>query len=300
MNKPEATPVTHKVNPPTNTKNIPGPIYAALCAPDSYDSGNSWRTVTELIDPPRLVLLKKQHRHEIVEDASTMGYRLYGHIVHALVEKAAKGPAYADWEAERRIFTTIRGCLISGQFDLFHEPTGELIDLKFSTVWKGKKGVCPREWEEQLNLLAALLRFEGRAVNKVGVSMCARDWSKLEAARDVDYPQGDMINLTSPLWDPEDAARFLDERVRLHILSETKEAFCTPEERWAKPDIFAIKKIGGSRAIPGGLYAVKQAAVDQLARMGSLYEIEARSGEFTRCKHYCQAAPFCTQYKGNK
>lgn len=280
----------------TNKYNLPEPFVRAV-SQKSYDNQGSWRTVTELIGPPKISHLKRKHEKEIVTDASDLVYTLQGEIAHGVVERAAKTMREEGWISEERLFAEIQGKKISGAYDLYNPGTGELIDVKNSTAWKAKKGEAPREWEEQTNLLAELLRRHGFPVSKIGIVLVIRDHSKPEANRSPDYPQAPVVYLPVNLWEPSVAGAFLEERVAAHIQAETKEATCSAEDRWAKPDTWAIKKKNQSRAIPGGLFAVEEKAMEELAKLGSGYVIEYRPGENTRCALYCPVAKFCAQYQ---
>lgn len=280
----------------TNKHNLPEPFVLAVKG-GTYDNQGSWRTVTELIGPPKIAHLKRKHDHEIEEDVVDRVYTLQGEIAHGIVERAAKTLSAEGWMSEQRLFAEIQGRKISGAYDLYNPKTGELIDVKNSTAWKAKKGEAPKEWEEQTNILAELLRRHGFPVSKIGIVLVIRDFSKPEAARSEDYPQVPVVYLPINIWEPSRAGQFLEERVRLHIEAETKEAECSPEDRWAKPTIWAVKKKGGSRAVTGGLFAIEAKAKEFLASLGSGYEIEYRPGENVRCNLYCPVAKFCAQYK---
>ena len=280
----------------TNKLNLPEPFVRAV-SEKTYDNQGSWRTVTELIGPPKIAALKRRHDDEIETDASELVYTFQGEAAHALVERAAKTMCEEGWLSEQRLFEEVQGKKVSGAYDLFHPGTGELIDVKNSTGYKGKGGEAPKEWVEQTNLLAHFLRKQGHVVNKIQVLLLIRDHSKMEAMRDPDYPQYPVTYLSVPIWSDEACKQFLEERVRLHLLAETTEVACSPEDRWAKPTIWAIKKKGQSRAITGGLYAVEEKAKEKLAELGPGHEIEYRPGINVRCKAYCPVAKFCAQYQ---
>lgn len=282
----------------TNKLNLPEPFLLAV-KQKTYNNEGSWRTVTELINPPKIAALKRKHEHEIEEDISDRVYTLQGEIVHGVIERAAKEMVNQGWLSEKRLFKTVQGKKISGAYDLFNPQTGELIDVKNSTAWKAKKGEAPKEWVEQTNLLAHLIRCHGHEVKSVRILLVIRDHSKPEARRDPDYPQNPVLYLEIPMWKDEECNAFLEERVKLHLLAEETEVECNPEDRWAKPTIWAIRKRGQSRAIPGGLYADELKAKEALSKLGSGYEIEHRPGENTRCALYCPVAKFCAQYQNS-
>lgn len=280
----------------TNKLNLPEPFVRAV-SHKTYDNGGSWRTITELIGPAKIAHLKRKHEHEIETDASELVYTFQGETAHALIERAAKTMCEEGWMSEQRLFTQIQGKKISGAYDLYNPKTGELIDVKNSTAWKAKKGEAPKEWVEQTNCLAELLRRHGFPVSKIGIVLVIRDFSKPEANRSADYPQAPVVYLPIDIWQSDRAWAFLEERVALHLKAEREEVLCNAEERWAKPDTWAIKKKGQSRAIPGGLYAVEEKAREELAKLGSGYVLEYREGENVRCALYCPVNKFCAQYQ---
>ena len=71
----------------TNNTGLPGAIVEAI-KNDEFTPGRSDITVTQLIGPPRIRVLKKQHGSEIIEDASNMIFALMGKAVHGILEKA--------------------------------------------------------------------------------------------------------------------------------------------------------------------------------------------------------------------
>lgn len=281
----------------TNKLNLPEPFVKAV-EQKTYDNQGSWRTVTELIGPPKIAHLKRKHDDEIEVDASELVYTFQGETAHALIERAAKTMCQEGWLSEKRLFDRVQGKKISGAYDLFNPKTGELIDVKVSTGWKAKKGEAPKEWVEQTNLLAHLIRKQQNdEVKSIRVLLIIRDHSKPEARRDPDYPQNPVQYLDVPVWKDEACDAFLTERVKQHILAESEEVECNPEERWAKPTIWAIKKRGQSRAVPGGLFAVEEKAKEKLQELGPGFEIEYRPGENVRCALYCPVSKFCAQYQ---
>jgi len=280
----------------TNKYNLPEPFVLAV-KHKTYDNQGSWRTITELIGPPKIAHLKRVHDEEIEVDASELVYTFQGEIVHATIERANKELGTKGWVSEERLFAEIENKKISGAYDLFNPKTGELIDVKNSTAWKAKGKEVPAEWVQQTNCLASLLRRHGHVVTSIKILLVIRDHSKPEARRDPEYPQLPVILLDVPIWENERTESFLQERVKLHIEAETKEAECSPEDRWAKPTIWAIKKKGQSRAITGGLYAVEEKAKEKLAELGPGHEIEYRPGQNVRCELYCPVSKFCAQYQ---
>ena len=70
----------------TNQHNLPEPVFKALTHSD-YSRGSSNRSVTQLIDSPRVRILRKEHDDEIFEDASDMLWSVLGTSVHHMFEQ---------------------------------------------------------------------------------------------------------------------------------------------------------------------------------------------------------------------
>ena len=74
-----------------------------------------------------------------------------------------------------------------------------------------------------------------------------------------------------------------------------KEQLCTPEEQWAKPDTWAVKKKNVKRALR--VYETEQEAIDHVNKEDVNLIIEHRKGELTRCQgNYCGVSEFCEQF----
>src|SRR5688500_18951883 len=139
----------------TNKLGLPDAIIRAI-QNDDYDKGECDYSVTELLKPPRVRALAEKHKADIEEDAEYQLYRLYGKLVHKILEQAN----VKDF-AEKRIFAKFGDKVISGQFDnLTLDDSGVLSDYKMTTAWKFKKNAPPEpDWVAQLNMLTELLRL---------------------------------------------------------------------------------------------------------------------------------------------
>lgn len=269
----------------TNKLNLPQPIYDAV-KNDPYSRGDSDESVTGILSPPRVRTLMKQHKDEISEDASDRIFSLCGQVMHGILERSN-----TTGIAERRLGIMVEGWRISGGMDAYYAE-GLLQDYKFVTSWKFKTPGVPIEYEQQLNVYAEILRANGHPVTKLQIVGILRDWSKLEAARDPLYPQTQVVVRNVALWPSEKAYKFLVERVRLHKEAREKLPLCTAEERWAKPDVYAVMKRGRKTAVK--LYDDEKLALAH-AKTDDALSVVFRRGDSTRCAHYCAVAPFCTQ-----
>jgi len=268
----------------TNRANLPDAIVTAVVN-DSYNKGDAQISVTGLLKPPRMSTLEEQHGHEITEDVSERIWSLLGQAVHMILERANRTAI-----AERRLSMEIEGWKISGAMDVYEEK-GILSDFKITSVYKLLQGDLD-EWASQLNLYSVLLRHHGHHVSKLQIIAILRDWSKLEAARNPDYPQAQVVNIPLPLWEPEKSLAFMRERVILHQQARVTLPECSAKERWAKPDVWAVMKVGRKSAVK--LCSTDREALE-LATTDKKYYVAHRPGLSIRCSAYCSIFKFCLQ-----
>jgi hypothetical protein len=83
----------------------------------------------------------------------------------------------------------------------------------------------------------------------------------------------------------------LHERVSLH--QNTAPEPCTDAERWKRPDVFAVQKTGGKRALK--LFTIKADAEHWLTQQSDKDKmwVEDRLGEYIRCSSYCSVSHVC-------
>jgi hypothetical protein len=145
--------------------------------------------------------------------------------------------------------------------------------------------------EAQLNVYRWMLNSIHIEINKIQIIAVLRDYMPRKAS-EPDYPNKPLIAVDIPLWTLEDTQKYIDSRIEAHKNLEP----CSPEERWAKKDSFAVKKQGAKRAMR--VLDSKESAERWIASNNSKNEkliIEKRDGEDTKCKHYCNVAKFCKE-----
>lgn len=278
----------------TNIKGFPDALARAI-ENDSYDRGDSDYTVTQLLKPARLSALEEKHAHEIEEDVEKGLYRLYGQLVHALIERAN-----ATDLVEKRFFAEFVGKKVSAQVDNLSLIGKVLSDYKFTTAWgfKADKGPKP-EHVAQLNVQLELMRRNGLDAEKLQIVGLLRDWQIREAKADPNYPQAPVVVMDIPIWSREQTVSFIQMRIAEHVAARVFLPECSSEERWAKPDTWAVIKRGQKRAINGGVQFSKELAETISAKNPGTHVV-FRPGESVRCSSYCPVAKFCTQFKKSK
>ena len=268
----------------TNKLGLPEAIFEAVKA-DPYTRGGAEISVTQLIKPPRMVALEREHKDEITEDCADRIWSLLGQAIHTILERAALTAI-----AERRLFIEVEGWTVSGGMDLY-DHAGVLTDYKVTSVYAVKDGLKD-EWVHQLNCYAEILRKHGHLVSGLNVICILRDWSKMEAGRDPYYPQAQVIRMEVPLWSSDDAYQYLRERVILHQQARVKLPECSPEDRWARPDVWAVMKVGRKTAVR--LYSNEDEARAHVGFDKDLSVVH-RPGVSVRCTSYCSVSKFCSQ-----
>jgi len=153
-------------------------------------------------------------------DSSDPWPSISGTALHAwLADAFAANNADADWLVEHRV--TIRQNL-SGSLDLFHRPTGTVIDHKCvgNTSMKARKADGPTHQQlVQLNLYALGLELQGETVKKVALAF---------------YPLGGSLNGMHVWVSDYDSKLALDALARLDTIKDLVVAL-DPEEdssRW--------------------------------------------------------------------
>lgn len=271
----------------TNLLSLPDPLVRAV-AFSSYSKGAADFSITELCKPPRIAALERQHEADIEEDASDRLWLLLGSAGHEVLRRSAKHGI-----VEERCEVELDGHKISGQTDYaIYEET--LWDFKFTSLWAVKDG--PREdWVQQTNSYRWLLDKYGVPIKSLKICAIFRDWSLPESKRNSDYPKRQVAVFDLPLWEFPATETWLRERIALHVAARNGQLpECTAKEVWERPTKYAVMKRGGKRAVK--LYDAEPDAFAH-ARTVPDHSVEKRPGERPRCRDYCNAAPFCNQYK---
>lgn len=283
----------------TNKQNLPTPIVNAVVN-DKYTKGESDISVTGLMKPPRMRVLQKLHQDDIVLDVSSRIDSLLGKALHNLLEEHSAGAG--ECLAEVRFFLKLDGITISGQFDAFYAD-GTLEDYKLCPIRKFEHGV-PDEFTAQLNMYVYLMKhgYVITADNRhhepkytvTGLTIRAfyRDWFASGLKRGADYPPGMLEKLTVELWPEEKTLGFIKTRIALHKAANKKLPLCTDEDRWARPEKFAVMKPGAKKSLKN--HDTREAAEAHASTTKDGY-VEHRPGESVRCTRWCDVASFCTQ-----
>ncbi len=274
----------------TNRLCLPQPLVDAV-KNDPYSRGKSDISVTQLYQPPRKIALERQYEDVISEDASDRIWSLLGQSMHTILERANLTAI-----AERRFYYQCLGWTVSGQFDAIYSG-GLLQDYKLCSAFEVTKGIKP-DWIYQLNVGRVLIENEiDIKITSLQVVAILRDWSKraaLEKKKD-GFPQTQVVLIDVPLWPIEKAKSYIEERVTLHQQARITLPECSYEDRWAKPNTFAVTKKGNKRA--DRVYGTMDEARYHASKDPANFLITERAAESVRCQFYCSVSAHCSQFK---
>lgn len=291
----------------TNKFGLPEAIVRAVTN-DEYDRGDSVMSVTQLISPPRIVLLQRVNEDKLETDVADRIPSVLGTAVHKLVEKGAAG--LSNYIVEERIFLDVLGWKISGAVDVQidnGDGTWAINDYKVT----GTYSVMTEkpEWERQLNCYAYLAReVFGRHMTSLKIIAILRDWQRKQAEINAAYPQCQVTEVDIPVWPYEQQKEYVESRVALHQAAEKAVDsgepldYCSDQDRWVRGEVWAIMKEGRKSAVK--LYDNKEDAenaIKDLIPMRGLstgHYIEHRPGVAIRCAgNYCMVAAYCKQWQ---
>ena len=263
-------------------QSLPSPFLRAFLN-DQYDKEGSEFSVTELLSPPQRTWLGLTHKK--VETPYSTFAALLGSAIHWVLEMNADPEAGEI--AEKRYFAEMHGSIVSGKMDYYEHKT--VFDYKST---RGVQEKMKEDHWKQVNMNAYLAKQNGVEVHNVGVVYVQLDWSYMQSQVNPTAPKSPYRPFIHP-YDEKVALTEFAIRIRDH--QEAKKGSwrpCTPDEQWAKPDIFAVMAAGGKRAVNGGLCATM---TDALAMQKPGQVIQTRKGELTYCLNFCGFYAFCEQ-----
>jgi hypothetical protein len=241
--------------------------------------------------------LRKKYDEKIEVDVTDMVWSIFGTAIHGVLEHGRDD----NHLVEERLHSSLDGWSISGAIDLqITDGDGVIVsDYKTTGAWSVMNE--KKDWEYQLNIYAWLVeKVKEKPVKKLEVVAIIRDWNRRDAQSREGYPEAPVKVIDIPLWSYEERENFIKERITLHshalFATETGEdlPFCTPEQMWEKPMMWAVKKVGGVRA--KNVCYTEEEANEKLELAGKNHFIEVRPGERTRCANYCSVKDFCGQW----
>lgn len=277
----------------TNSYNLPAPLFKAL-SKERYAPIAGRLSATALIDAPLVRVLLMKHVKEIEEDASERLWSVVGSAVHKVIEDNGN----KDASEVKRTCTHKSGATLVCIGDFYENQI--LMDWKMTSVFSYLLG-GKATWTKQLNVVKYIYDLNEMPVKEMYVYAILRDWVKSKSY-DRDYPPIPFQEVKIPIWDKEKLEKYVNERVSAHLYAESlidsisNVPICTPEERWQRPDTYAVKREGIKRAVR--VFDTNEEAEKFLgaAKAKDLF-IENRKGMEVRCTGFCSVNKFCEYYK---
>ena len=274
----------------TNKFNLPQAVVNVISR-DTYIRGDNNYSVTELIESPRIVQLKRRHWEELEEDIIDSVWSVFGSAVHNVMENHKSDDDFV----EQRYYIERLGRKVGGMIDAHND--GIITDYKVTSAWSIVYGSRTEHWAQQLNLYAHCLRENGIEVKGLQIVAFLRDWDRNKAKADYTYPQVPLLVMPIELWNEAQAEAYLLNRLALHIaneeVSDEELHYCTSEECWEQPTKYAVMKDGAKRATR--VFDNKIEA-ETLAESDLKLSVVTRCGKRTRCAEYCSLALHCNQW----
>ena len=278
---------------------------------ERYSSSGDY-SVTEIIDPPRLVRLRKRYGSEVIQPLSSVIASMMGTAMHEYFEKYLKKwvfkTGYEGYSFEKQLEAEVLGRRLSGRYDI--RDNLDLIDLKTCKVWKKVFDPNLKEWTEQQNCYAYLLAESMNVeIKRLLITAVYKDWQEGQSLRNPDYPNDQIEEYELTKWPHVTTKQFIEGRMMLHIAAEDLEddklPACTRDERWERFNgghqvEYAIMKNSKSNR---AMKLVKTNIEDAFKEVQSIKGItkdsfiEVRYAQRTRCENWCSVKDYCNDYK---
>ena len=274
-------------------------------------------SVTDILNPPRVVHLRNRHKHELPQQTIMQLLKAFqGNAWHAFLEKQLRAANHKpEWRdqflIEAKFWELIEGRKISGKLDTYYLPEKTLYDYKVTSIYKAIFGDY-EDWETQLNVYAWFLNRCKFPVDKIRIICIHPEWKEFEMMKDPRYPRQPIHEIELNVWPTDLQTGEVTKRIvtlrDTETLSDDDLPECTPADMWLKDSTFALMEPGKKRATRV-LSSMDEMTryIDYRASKGTPidpnYKIVEREAERTRCDTYCEVSGFCNQdaeYRINK
>lgn len=282
----------------TNVHHMPDMLVRAV--EKEYVYRDKRYSITSLLEPQRIIALKRRYNDRIEQDITDCIFMLLGTKTHFELENIElKKNEYVEDHLEH---TFENGYTLSGIID--HYDDIYLDDYKtckaFSLIFKSDYD----KWKKQLQMGSYLAyKKDGKWRKKGRIIALIKDWNKLEAQTKSDYPkypcQVIKFNLGTPQQVEKMILKKFDIVIKLEQMKDEELPLCTAEERFNKGTTWAVKKIKNKKA--SKVHVSEEEAKQHLENLEKSYpgeyEIEKRDGQNLRCECYCSVNRFCPYYQ---
>ena len=280
----------------TNKLNLPAAFVNAVSVRRHNEPGCF--SATTLNKGRKEIILSDRHFDEIEVDAADQVWAVWGTAVHAVLEKQPDNNFH-----EESFKVPVGNGFVTGQVDSYDMENATIYDWKTASVYKVMKGDFS-DWYKQGITYAWLLKQNGLEVRRCRFIALLKDHSMTKAETDSSYPQAPVFTYEFELTpeELEQTGARITEKVKdieaAELLGDDDIEPCTPEERWADGDKWAVMKNGRKTAIR--VFDTEIDAENCAGELGNSHYVEHRPAVSRKCGKYCLCRDFCNFYRGNK
>lgn len=281
----------------TNNLNLPDMLVRAV--EKDYEYRDKRYSITSLLDPDRVLMLKRRYNDQIEQDVSECIWMLFGTVTHYALETGieCRENEYVEEHLEH---TFDNGYTLSGIIDHVEDY---IDDYKTTSVWTVIYGSNNEHWKKQLQMGAYLhYKEHGNWISKGRIIAILKDFNKNDAKDKEDYPKLPVVVINFDLGTPEEIEKWIIDRFEhikeLEQMTDDELPLCTPEERFNSGDKWAVKgkKYKKAFKVFDNLEEARELLITLEQKYPGQYEIEERPGEDKKCKNYCSCCDFCPYY----
>lgn len=255
-------------------------------------------SATTLNKGTKEIILQERHWDEFTIDAADQVWATFGTAVHAIMEKYEDGNFH-----EEKFDIAVSKSRVTGVVDSYDMERGIINDWKTASVYKVMKGDFA-DWYKQGMTYAWLLKQNGLDVRRCRFIALLKDHSMTKAETDGSYPQSPVFTYEFEVTpeELEQAGARITAKVKdieaAELLGDDDIEPCTPEERWADGEKWAVMKNGRKTAIR--VFDTEIDAENCAGELGNSHYVEHRPAVSRKCGKYCMCKDFCSFYRGNK
>ena len=277
----------------TNIKNLPQALVQAVSTAPHNENG--CYSATTLNKGTKEIILTKRHWNELQDDAADRIWATFGTAVHALLENQKDNCFH-----EEKFSVAVSDSKVTGQVDSYDMETATINDWKTASVWKVQFADFS-DWYSQGMTYAWLMTQQGLEVRHCRFVALLKDHSKSKARTDRAYPQSPVYIYSFDVIGEElaEAGKRIEAKVHdienAELLEDDLIEPCSPEERWADADKYAVMKEGRKTAVK--LFESIDEAQTYANEHGKGYFVEHRPATNRKCEDYCVCKQFCNFYK---
>ena len=225
----------------TNKLNLPDMLQRAV--EKDYQYRDKRYSITSLLDPDRVLMLKRRHNDDIEQDVSECIWMLFGTVTHYALETGIECRE-GEYVEEHLEYTFPSGYTLSGIIDHVEDY---IDDYKTASIWTVIYGSNNEHWKKQLQMGAYLhYKEHGNWINKGRIIAILKDFNKKDSLLKDNYPKLPVQVINFDLGTPEEVEEWIVKRFKrieyLEKLSDLDLPLCNMEERFNTGNKYAVKK----------------------------------------------------------